>query len=366
MNKISLWCREGTADKVYQIEIVKTIGGFLVVFAYGRRGSTLNTGTKTPEPVELSRAEYIMGKLIQEKLAKGYKATEEGSVAISGHIAVTTDAASRPEEKKDSGIYPQLLNEIDETEAAALIRDGDWCLQEKLDGQRRLIRKIGSRVVGINRKGQFVELTEGIADELRAVPCDFILDGEIIGETLHVFDCLELRGDDIRHRPLRQRVIALRDTISGTQHVNVVRTHTTPTGKAEAFRSHKEANREGVVFKRLDSPYVAGRPNSGGNALKCKFVSTLSAIAGDRRDNGKESVSLWLFNREGDRVTCGNVTLKPKLAVKTGDVLEIRYLYAFHESGVLFQPRIECKRDDIDPIECTTKQLKFKAEEEAV
>ena len=42
-------------------------------------------------------------------------------------------------------------------------------------------------------------------------------------------------------------------------------------------------------------------------------------------------------------------------------MVEIRYLYAFPESGVLFQPVYLGIRTDITAAECVTRQLKFKA-----
>jgi bifunctional non-homologous end joining protein LigD len=42
-------------------------------------------------------------------------------------------------------------------------------------------------------------------------------------------------------------------------------------------------------------------------------------------------------------------------------VVECRYLYAFEESGSIYQPRYLGTRDDIRAEECTTKQLKYKA-----
>jgi bifunctional non-homologous end joining protein LigD len=50
---------------------------------------------------------------------------------------------------------------------------------------------------------------------------------------------------------------------------------------------------------------------------------------------------------------------------KAGEVVEVRYLYAFRESGCLYQPVYLGKRSDIHQTDCTTSQLKFKAEEEA-
>jgi bifunctional non-homologous end joining protein LigD len=44
---IALYYREGSSDKVYQAALVEVSGGFLVNFAYGRRGSTLNPTSAT-------------------------------------------------------------------------------------------------------------------------------------------------------------------------------------------------------------------------------------------------------------------------------------------------------------------------------
>jgi len=45
---------------------------FIVNFAFGRRGSTLGTGTKTASPVDHDTAKGIYDKLVNEKRAKGY------------------------------------------------------------------------------------------------------------------------------------------------------------------------------------------------------------------------------------------------------------------------------------------------------
>ena len=58
----------------------------------------------------------------------------------------------------------------------------------------------------------------------------------------------------------------------------------------------------------------------------------------------------------------GNVTIPANQPLpRPGDVVEIRYLYAFPESGVLFQPVCLGIRTDITAAECVTRQLKFKA-----
>jgi bifunctional non-homologous end joining protein LigD len=68
----SLHFREGNSDKVYHAAIEPKGEGYLVTFAYGRRGNTLNTGTKTTYPVGLAEATKVFDKLIASKLAKGY------------------------------------------------------------------------------------------------------------------------------------------------------------------------------------------------------------------------------------------------------------------------------------------------------
>ncbi|MGN6108209.1 MAG: hypothetical protein ACTHU0_24090 [Kofleriaceae bacterium] len=67
--------REGSSDKVYEIDLVEVVPGQHVVnFRFGRRGSALTDGTKTATPVPLAKARAIYDKLLAEKLAGGYRA----------------------------------------------------------------------------------------------------------------------------------------------------------------------------------------------------------------------------------------------------------------------------------------------------
>jgi len=125
------------------------------------------------------------------------------------------------------------------------------------------------------------------------------------------------------------------------------------------FERLKNENAEGVVFKRHDSAYKAGRPASGGCQLKFKFVATLSAIVAKKND--KRSVALELLDGK-KRVGVGNVTIPPGVGVPSaGPIIEIRYLYCFPK-GALFQPCYLGRRDDVDESACDIGQLKYKAE----
>src|SRR5664279_248962 len=99
LEAITLYYREGSSDKVYQCAIEPAGEHFVVNFAYGRRGSTLNTGTKTNVPVDYDNAKRIFDKLVKEKTAKGYTPGEDGTPYQ------TPDTVER-----FTGILPQLLN----------------------------------------------------------------------------------------------------------------------------------------------------------------------------------------------------------------------------------------------------------------
>src|SRR5512140_1526283 len=99
----TLYYREGSSDKVYQCSIEPAGTRFVVNFAYGRRSTTLNAGTKTNVPVDWDSAKRIYDKLVREKKAKGYTEGEDG-----------TPYQHTENESEVSGIQCQLLNPVEE------------------------------------------------------------------------------------------------------------------------------------------------------------------------------------------------------------------------------------------------------------
>lgn len=81
----------------------------------------------------------------------------------------------------------------------------------------------------------------------------------------------------------------------------------------------------------------------------------------DEQETGKTSFISYVFDEEGKRVYLGHCSALGKVMPKAGDVVELRYLYA-HRGGKIIQQNLLGIRDDVNPKECTTKQLKFKAE----
>jgi len=348
---ITLEFREGSSDKVYQASIVPDDAGFAVTVAYGRRGSTLQTGTKTSGPVTYDEAKKVFDKLVREKTAKGYKPTGQAP-AYAGNLI----------SRDDTGIRPQLLNPIEEAEAGELVKESGWCTQEKFDGRRLLLHREGDTVRAINRKGLQVSAPSAFILAALAIPANFLLDGEAVGETFHAFDLLHLDGRDLWPLPLRERLDALETLLHGHDRWAIRRVPTARLRweKETMLETLRGERREGIVFKHLGEPYAPGRPASGGSQRKFKFVQTASCIV--TAHNARRSVSLSLLNEEGRRVPAGNVAIPPKQPVPpVGFVVEVRYLYGYQESGSLYQPVYLGQRDDINPAECVTSQLKYKA-----
>ena len=127
-----------------------------------------------------------------------------------------------------------------------------------------------------------------IADALRALP-DAVLDGELVvpdtrgrsdfeevrrrnllqqprmiaeaatrrPAVLVVFDVLEIHGEDLRNRSLSERRALLHRHIKPRPGVQIVQ-HIEQHGEA-LFRAIAADDHEGIVAKRADAPYRAGR-----------------------------------------------------------------------------------------------------------
>jgi bifunctional non-homologous end joining protein LigD len=357
--RISLYYQAEGSDKEYHVQLAAAEGGFLVNLQYGRRGGTLAVGTKTKAPVPYQSAKKIYDKLVQEKTSKGYTTGESG-VAFEG-----TENAGRK-----TGFVPQLLNPITEAEALRLIRDDGWVAQEKKDGEHRAVKlDSGGVMSGINRKGLSVPLPEPVAKELLG-HCAWlgaaIVDGEIIGDKLHVFDlyCFDSRvfeDNSLMNGDPYETRMSYAQTLfsSGVNVVPIKMARTTEEKKALWDRVRAEKG-EGVVFKRRDSLFTPGRPNSGGDWVKFKFTESASCqVIGT--NEGKRSVKIGLLD-SGKVVPVGNVTIPANHVVPdVGDVVEVEYLYAY-PGGSLFQPVYRGRRTDIDLKDCTLAQLKYKPE----
>lgn len=343
---ISLSFQQGGSDKEYHAELIDGPDGWKVNFAYGRKGNALTTGTKTKDPVDYSVAKKAYDKLVKSKTSKGYTPDN-----VSGD---TIEVAS---DKIDSGVLPQLLNELTEKEAQLLIINDNYIMQEKFDGRRKMIMRTDTvPVTGINKKGILLPLIPGLADAAVKLGKDFLVDGEDMGLYMMLFD--DITYDSLpyieRYQNLLRKVVLARDP-----RMRVVTTAIGTEAKQKLYDELKTIRAEGVVFKDANAPYTPGRPASGGTQYKCKFYDTASCIV-SHISSVKSSIGLDVFDEENVPVNVGNATLYANSpTVKVGDIVEIKYLY-YNEGGSLYQPVLKEVRDDVDAGECTLAKLKRK------
>lgn len=366
IEKADLWFREGTSDKVYHATIERVDStGYVVNFAYGRRGSTLKTGTKTTSPVSLYEAQKVYQKLVNEKTSKGYQHTTSYS---QKPIPVVQASAKQPE------VQCVLLNPIEDADIDNYLNNEDWYAQPKLDGVRFLLQKQGQIVTGYNRKGIPVAFPVEIFDSIKASDAyydggcsNFLIDGELIGDIYYVFDILEYDDEDIRSAAYIERMRILREFYSDIEsdHIQFVDVTIGTKNKENLYETLKKNNKEGIVFKNKFATYKPGRPNSGGLYLKNKFYSTISCFVSEI--NAKRSVRLSVMDKKNNLwVSIGNCTIPANHDIPNpGDIVEIKYLYAY-KNGSLYQPIYLGVRLDLDQNDAIIDQIKFKSENESI
>lgn len=349
LQNIRLQFIEGASCKEYRLSLEEKGGTYDVLVAWGRIGSTLQTGIKA-SGVTLPEAQKAYDKILKEKTAKGYTPDGSTSGLTSGiGSSIITDAQQR-----DTGIYPQLLVAITEDEAETYLTNDNWTAQEKFNGKRMSVKKSNLEIFAANKKGQKVGFPDAIAKAVATFSSSFLADGEAIGERLHAFDLLELNGTDLRPYAYSDRLTYLQDLLKDSKTVVVAKTAIGTTAKRKLMAELKAAKKEGIVFKQLSAPWSAGRPESGGPAIKCKFWASCSCVV--LAHNAKRSVVAGL-----DGQSIGNVTIPPNKAIpEVGQVIEVQYLYIAKIGGSLYQPKYIGPRDDVDANECTFAQQKLK------
>lgn len=199
-------------------------------------------------------------------------------------------------------VRPMLASPADSLNAALEELGPGVRVEYKLDGARIQVHRDGDAVHVFTRTLR--EITDGVPElvELaRALPCrSVVLDGETLAlnddgrprpfqETMsrfgatserelllrpYFFDCIHLDGVDLLDAPLADRVKALWQAVG--EHV--IPGVAEPTAEqATAFLAAALAGgHEGVMVKKLDSPYAAGR--RGRSWQKVKPVHTLDMI----------------------------------------------------------------------------------------
>jgi len=197
--------------------------------------------------------------------------------------------ASRP--------YPFYLAYALEGGPEALETPADWCAEWKWDGIRgQLILRGREHFVWSRGEELMTDRFPELARAVDVLPDGTVLDGELlvwhegsatpasfntlqprIGRktvpkkmlteepvVLHVYDLLEWQGEDIRQRPFAERRALLETACRDLSHETPIRlSPQLPFDSAADLHAYRDGARdaqaEGLMLKRRDSPYLAGR-----------------------------------------------------------------------------------------------------------
>jgi bifunctional non-homologous end joining protein LigD len=157
--------------------------------------------------------------------------------------------------------------------------DPAWIFERKLDGIRCIAVRDGGETRlwsrnDLSMNARYPEVAEAIAGQERT---RFAIDGEVVAfdgaQTsfakltrrareyvpvfFYVFDLLWLDGEDVRGQPLRTRKRLLRDALDWQDPLRFTQ-HRNADGEA-FYKEACEKGWEGLIAKRVDSPYGGGR-----------------------------------------------------------------------------------------------------------
>ncbi len=368
VKSIQLFFQEGASDKVYIATILEDGGAYTVKVEWGRRGSALNRGNKAVK-VSLDSAEKTFAKLVREKTAKGYQPITEDVKPAAVAPPEGEGSGSKVAGKRTKvGPAAQLLNAIDESELDAFLLDDRYVAQQKLDGYRVVARVERGRVVATNRAGQETQVPDPVRDGVSGLPHGTVVDGEVVaheeGHVYWLFDVLAVAGRDVTGLGYVARWELLdgelEPGLSGP--VRVLGLASSHRDKRALHDKLAAARAEGVVFKDARAPYKPGRPASGGEQRKHKFVKSADVVL---VANAGNAYRMAVFDGgrqlEVGKVFAGTTNesrrrIDELLGAGERPVAEVKYLYAT-EDEQLFQPVFVRLRDDKEPAECLRGQL---------
>ena len=211
---------------------------------------------------------------------------------------------------------PQLATLVDAAPAGK-----EWLHEIKYDGYRALASIGGDNVVIRTRNGlDWTDKFAALVEPLRELPCQSaLLDGEIAvadtqghtdfgalqdalsrgtgGYAYYVFDLLQLDGEDLRNKPLRERKKLLAQLMNGGPPSLIYSDHVEGAG-ADVFQNACDLKLEGIISKRAGDPYRGGRTKSW-LKVKCGMEQEFVIVGWQPSDKaGRPFRSILLAVRE--------------------------------------------------------------------
>ncbi len=233
--------------------------------------------------------------------------------AAAPSASIDVALAKLPKEAMPDFLKPQLADEAQAPPAGQ-----EWVHELKLDGYRVQAHKRGKQVSLFTRSGlDWTHRMKPVAAALAKIPAESaILDGEVTvldaeglssfarlqasfeknekhPLTFFGFDLLHINGRNPRDLPLRERKQLLRDALG--EGTDEVRLSEDLTGDGvEIFAAACKLHAEGIISKRADAPYAAGRSTRW---LKSKCLFEQEFVVGGWVDlsNGTRGVGSLLL-----------------------------------------------------------------------
>ena len=281
--------------------------------------------------------------LIKEKDAQARPATEFDIVQAQPDSVLSDASVGQPPPEKPKAkarskkaASASALPEQFTPQLATLVErapEGDWQYEIKFDGYRILARIRDGEVRLFTRNGH--DWTERLPRQAKALQAlklkDSWLDGEVvslnsdglpdfqalqnafdIGRSLdivyYLFDAPFLNGQDQREAPVEQRRAALKAALRGSRSKLLRFSEAFAANHRDIFESACDLALEGVIGKRVGSPYVSRRSNDWVK-LKCRLRQEF-VIVGYTRPQGSRSgfgALLLAVNEDSGLVYAGRV-----------------------------------------------------------
>lgn len=315
--------------------------------------------------------------------------------------------SKKPQNTVEDIIPPMLASKGEPLIILRIAESPDWIAERKLDGSRYglYIGKDGNRLLSKHisvKDDKPVDKTENVP-HLTKVSCPelagTVIDGEIttpngdFGDVVSVmgshpfeaiekqkrdgfmlftvFDCPRFKGQDITKKTLRERQTILKEVIKtlGIEQVQFIEQRA--TNRMEWFKQIVKEGGEGIILKRWDSTYDAGK--RGPNWVKVKKMQTYDVVVMGFKETKSEAwaaqgligaVVFGCYNSKGVLQEVGDtsgMTLEVRRDMSLnkdkwiGSVIEVAGQEVLRDS--IRHPRFIRMRPDVSAKTCTINKL---------
>ncbi len=263
----------------------------------------------------ISEVTQIPVATISHRLMGDWEPTAEFYRTL-GQEADDDAALSRP--------YPFCLAYPLESDLESLGSRAEWFAEWKWDGIRaQLIRRAGQSYIWSRGEDLVTDRFPEIESITASLPDGTTIDGEILAwadgqplpfqelqkrigrkilskkvladvpVSLVAFDLLEWNGVDLRERPFVERRRLLSDLVQNTAHPHLHLSREVSADSWEDLAAERlqarEHNVEGLMLKRLDSPYLVGRKKGAWWKWKIEPLSVDAVLIYAQRGSGKRA-----------------------------------------------------------------------------